>query len=437
MKIRKTQSELLPYALQLEEPRNPEIFRLMAFALAFITFSFLVWTSLTPIHEIARAPGEVIPSSYVKIVQHPDGGVIDEILVKEGDFVNKGQLLMRLNGEGLREDLSRAKARQDVLQMQEERMRAFIEGRQPDFTRFGTSDEKTIADQSSFFKTMHEAHANDRSIIQRQIEQKTLMLQSLRSDLSTEVEKYNIEKSLHEKRAALHKKGFYSDARYLQSKQALATLGGDVRQARGRIAETESEIAEYENRLRSLGSRDGDSVNTKLDAVVSELQQNAETIKKLTDKVNRLDIRAAENGYIKGLSVNTIGAVARPAEALLEIVPANEEMVVEVKIQPQYIARLKSGQPVNVRVSSYDFSKEGYIKGRIDTLSPTTFSGDGGERFYKGRILLDAGHVGKNPENKVMPGMTVMAEIITGQKTILQYLLKPVHNALHTAMTEK
>lgn len=170
---------------------------------------------------------------------------------------------------------------------------------------------------------------------------------------------------------------------------------------------------------------------------MAEIAQNAETIEKLKERVARLDIRAPTDGLVKGLAVNTLGAVIQPGQVLAEIVPLDERLMVQVKIPPQHIGHVRPGQSVQVKFSSFDFSRYGFVQGRLRQISATTFSGENGERYYEGRIDLEKAHVGDNPQNAIVPGMVVMADIVTGRKTVLDYLLKPIHNALKTAFTER
>jgi adhesin transport system membrane fusion protein len=132
-----------------------------------------------------------------------------------------------------------------------------------------------------------------------------------------------------------------------------------------------------------------------------------------------------------------VGSVVQPGQTLMEIVPAEAPLVVALKIPPRYVGHLKPGQPVQVKISSYDFARYGSIPGRLDFVSAATFNGDNGERYFQGRVKLDQAYVGQDKGKAIMPGMTVMADIITGDKTVLQYLLKPLRNAISTAFTEK
>lgn len=359
-----------------------------------------------------------------------------KIDVKEGDIVKAGQTLIELDDTGVYEDLKRAQSRQITLSMQEERLRAFIERRTPDFSKFG-NDAAFVTDQQNFFTSMESNSQQERRVIDEQITQKKRTVASLQGELKTAQQNLAISAQLFERRQQLHAKGFLSETKYLEAQQQMNAIEGDIAQTRSRISVSEAEIREYQNRLHSLGLSQNDRANERLDTIIADKAQNEELLKQMQDRFERLAIRAPVGGVVKGLAVNTIGAVVRPGETLMEIVPIDNELVVEVKILPQHIGHLKIGQPVKVKLSSYDFSRYGLVNGTLEQISATTFSGEGGERYYQGRIRLEKNYVGRDKANHVMPGMTVMAEIITGEKTILQYLLKPIHNSLKTAFSER
>lgn len=437
--IRTSENQIryLSQAIQLEEAVNPAILRTTMLTISVTIIAFTIWSGFTNINEVARTPGEVVPSGYQQVVQHLEGGIVKKIDVKEGDVVKEGQLLVELDDTGVFEDLNRAQSRQTTLSMQEERLRAFIERRAPNFAQFGASAAASIADQQKFFESMENNNAEERSVIQEQITQKKRMIASLQAELRTAEKNLAISSQLFQRRQELHAKGFLSETKYLESQQQMNSIQGEIASTRSRLSVAAAEISEYQNRLNSLGFNQNDRANERLDAIIADKAQNEEMLREMQDRYERLAIRAPVSGVVKGLSVNTIGAVVRPGETLMEIVPMDNELVVEVKIAPQHIGHLKTGQPVKVKLSSYDFSRYGLVNGKLEQISATTFSGEGGERYYQGRIKLDRNYVGRDKANSVMPGMTVMAEIITGEKTILQYLLKPIHNSLKTAFSER
>lgn len=432
------QSRYLSQAIQLEERTNPVINQLLMYAISFGVIGFIGWATLTNINEMAHTPGEVVPRGLQQVVQHLEGGIATGILVKEGDFVEKGQALMTIDGTGSKEDLERALSKQVTLNMQEERLRAFLEGREPNFESFSTFAAKAaIKDQEAFFEGMVESRSEERKIIAEQIRQKRQTIGTLQAELRTARDNYNITNQLYQKRSNLHKKGYVSDVQLLQTEQELNAIKGQMDQSKSRIGVAESEIAEFENRLKSVDARQKDDSHERLDQLLADKAQNIELIEKLRDRVKRLQVTSPARGVVKGLAVTTIGAVIQPGQVLMEIVPMDEELMVQVKIPPQHIGHLKTGQDVQVKFSSFDFARYGFVPGKIQQISATTFNGQNGERYYQGIVELERNYVGDDKRNLVLPGMTVMADIVTGRKTVLQYLLKPIHNSLKTAFTER
>jgi len=437
IKTSDSQIRHLSQAIQLEEAVNPAILRTTMLTISVTILAFTAWSGFTNINEVARTPGEVVPNGYQQVVQHLEGGIVRKIDVAEGDVVEQGQVLVELDGSGVQEDYKRAKSKQVSLSMQEERLRAYIEKREPDFSAFANEAGESVKDQQSFFETMDSNNKGEKEVIQQQITQKKRMIGTLQAELATARANLDISTKLYERREQLHAKGFLSETKYLEAQQGLNSIKGDITQIQNRISVTNAEISEYQNRLSSLGFSQNDRINERLDAIIAEKAQNEELLQKMQQRSSRLLVRAPVTGIVKGLAVNTIGAVARPGETLMEIVPMNDELVVQVKIPPQHIGHLKIGQPVKVKLSSYDFARYGLLNGKLEQISATTFTGEGGERYYQGKIKLEHNYVGENKNNLIVPGMTVMAEIITGEKTILQYLLKPIHNSLKTAFSER
>lgn len=169
----------------------------------------------------------------------------------------------------------------------------------------------------------------------------------------------------------------------------------------------------------------------------SALAQQRETIARQTQLVNRLEVRAPLTGIVKGLKINTIGAVVRSGEALMEIVPLNRPLVVQARIKPQDIGYIRVGQSVKVKVSSFDFARYGTVDGRLDFISATTFSDERGEPYYRGRIGLSRNYLGDDRRRRILPGMIVQAGIFTGEKTVLSYLFKPIQRAFAQSLTER
>ena len=197
-------------------------------------------------------------------------------------------------------------------------------------------------------------------------------------------------------------------------------------------------IYEYEWRLQSINADSRENALQQLETLESEQSETVELAKKLHKQVDRLEIRSPVDGVVKGLEFHTIGGVIAPGRKLMEIVPDSKEIFAEVKISPNDIGHIKPGMPVIIMVTSYDSSRYGHIDGKVTSLSATTFTSEKREIYYKGVVTLAKSYVGSIPgQNLVLPGMIINGDIITGQKSLLDYLLKPVHKALNSSFSER
>ncbi|MEM8662683.1 MAG: HlyD family efflux transporter periplasmic adaptor subunit, partial [Pseudomonadota bacterium] len=170
--------------------------------------------------------------------------------------------------------------------------------------------------------------------------------------------------------------------------------------------------------------------------VLAAIEQEEAALERIDERIARLVLRAPTRGLVKGLSVNTIGAVIQPGQALMDLVPLGPALEAVVQIDPRDIGHIRVGQPVNIKVTSFDFARYGAVPGHITQISATTFKTDEGRTYFKARVDLSKNYVART-EHHIIPGMTVLADIVTGEKTILQYLIKPIHLSIQSALTER
>lgn len=431
------QTRYLSQAIQLEEAVNPHIVRATMWMVSLALILFVGWSALTTIHEVAHTPGEVVPLGQEQTVQHLEGGIVKAIHVSEGAAVSRGQVLLTLEESGIVEDINRARNKLLALRMQAARLRAFVEDREPDFSLFKEVPASMIADQQSFFESMRKARDKEALIIRDQIAEKKQAITSLSADLGIARSNYAIADDILSRRSMLLERGYASEMRVLEDKKNRNDLLGAIKRLENQIAMAKTAISEYENRLASLSARHRDEAHEKLALLLVEDDQHLEILNKLNQRRARLEIRAPAHGMVKGMAVNTVGSVIQPGQTLMEIVPLDKQLEVQINIAPKDRGHVAVGQRVQVKFSTYDFSRYGATEGTLAHISATTFNGENGERFYQGRIVMDSDFVGGDRNNRILPGMTVMADIITGEKTILQYLLRPIHVSLQTAFTER
>lgn len=430
------QTRYLAQSIRLAEAETPGILRATIVTLCLTLVAFIVWAAFSHVGEIARAPGEAMPATQSRVVQHRDGGTIANILVRDGQMVKQGDALLRLDDADIKQDLARAQARQTTLDLQEERLRALIDGRSPAFAAIGEDAPALIADQTAFLKSQQTSAAQDIAVIDDQIRQKQAELSALQRASTSATRNASLMADLMSKRSALNKQGVLSDVRLMETEQRYNDAITERDRIRGDIASAQGMLAELGSRKQAMTASRADGSHRELDSVLAQSTENRELIAKLQNRLEHLLVTAPISGMVQGLNLQMRGSVVKPAEPVMEIVPHDGPLVVNLRIRPADIGHLQIGQPVQIKVSSFDFARYGSATGKLKSLSPSTFAGEKGERFYEGIVTLDRPYVG-TPVNRILPGMTVMADIVTGEKTIMTYLLKPLQSAMATAFSER
>jgi adhesin transport system membrane fusion protein len=424
-------------SLHIEEGRPPHSSRVNILIACTIAISFIVWASLTPIQEITTASGQVIPTGFIKSVQHLEGGIISEIKVHEGDMVKEGQLLLLLDGKSAQSELEQALAKETSLKIRAERLRAFGLGQKPNFSDFIKTHKDLVKDQQDIYNMQLKNREDQEAVIDKQQEQQKALLAvqlGQKKDLEDQLTIAEKQRDVNEE---LFNKRLKTGTEYRNSAANAASIREKLDQVLNQMQQTRQAIAESDNKLTELGTHLRNDALTEMGNVTAEIAQVKESITKLQDRVNRLEIRAPVSGIVKGLKTNTLKGVIQPGEEILQVVPENA-MEIEAQINPKDIGNTQLDQDVTIKVSAYDYSRFGSIEGKLHAISASTFLDENKKPYYKAFITLNQLYLGNNPQtNRIAVGMTVQADIHTGEKTLLQYLIKPVYNAVKTSFRER
>ncbi len=432
------QHRLLAQHVILEEAGIPGFVRMVTVAVGLITTAFIAWAGVTEIDEVAAAPGEVVPSGQVRAIQHFEGGIIADILVEDGDLVDQGQTLLRLDRVVASADLEEMRAQRAGLLLKAERLHAFAEERAPDFSFVGSDHAGLAEGQRSILEVQEKARANRRAVVLNQIQKSEHQLNLLRGQEVTQMRIVTLAEEELEMRNTLHQKGLTSRLKVLDIQRKAAEAYGGFARLQGELRVAAEDLAESRSRLAELDAMRREEALSELDVVTRELARINEALTKREDQVQRLEIRAPVHGIVKGLKAHTVGGVVPPGAVVLEIVPMDADMIVEARISTRDVGHINKGQPVTLKITAYDYARYGSMPGELTDVSATTFLGEDGVPYYKGVVTLGQDHVGVDPErNRLMPGMTVEADIKTGRKTLLQYLLKPVYAYASVAFRER
>lgn len=424
-------------SLHIEEGRPPHSSRINILIACTIAIAFIVWASLTPIEEIATASGQVIPTGFIKSIQHLEGGIINEIKVHEGDMVKEGQLLLLLDGKSAQSELDQALAKERSLKIRAERLRAFGLGQKPNFSDFIKTHKDLVKDQQDIYDMQLRNREDQRAVIDKQQEQQKALLAvqlGQKKDLEDQLAIAEKQRDVNEE---LFNKRLKTGTEYRNSAANAASIREKLDQILNQMQQTRQAIAESDNKLTELGTHLRNDALTEMGNVTAEIAQVKESITKLKDRTERLEIKAPVSGIVKGLKTNTLKGIIQPGEEILQVVPENA-MEIEAQVNPKDVGNIQLGQDVTIKVSAYDYSRFGSVAGKLHAVSASTFLDENKKPYYKAFITLNQLYMGNNPKtNRISVGMTVQADIHTGEKTLLQYLIKPVYNAVKTSFRER
>ncbi|KZD01134.1 MULTISPECIES: HlyD family type I secretion periplasmic adaptor subunit [unclassified Thalassospira] len=428
----------LSHAVLLEEGGISVFVRSAMVMLSVGFLALIAWSATTEIKETAITFGQVMPTSAVNKIQHLEGGIIEQIMVRDGDLVEKGQVLIRLKADGAQAELSQTETRLGNLQLEAERYRALAESREPDFTTLMVQYPELAQNQDEIYRIQTELDANQSEILEVQIKERNAELAQLSEQEATLRKSVDLLSQEVTMRRSLYEQGLNSKVLFLNIQRELNEAQGNLSGVIAEKARARETIAEANLRLNELEKTQREEAITELGRLGGEIAQAREALRKLRDRVNRLEIIAPTRGYIKGLQFTTIGGVIAPAQVVMELVPVDDVLIAETRISTEDIGHVHLGQPVTVKVSAFDFIRYGGIQGELVSISASTFVDEDGRPYYKGKVALEADAVGEGAAaQKIIPGMTVQADIQTGERTLLQYLLKPVYVSLDQAFSER
>lgn len=428
------QLRLLSRSSQIEEATPPILIRVTIAALSLGVLAAVALASVANINEIARTDGVVEPLGLERDIQHATGGFVAELHVREGERVAAGQPILTLSDTALEKDLARAAQRSQSLRVEMKILKAYLDENLAPLVGLSEADRATALATNAARRAAFEDQA---TVIREQQRQKTREIEVLRRKASQARRKLVVAEDLLSQRRQLWEKGHLTKVTLIAAEQAVLTLQSEIEVARTRIETAKSAEAEYVARIASLRSTDRSAAIQSYNGLAAQLGENEELVAKLEAQRAALVVRATVDGVLNGLKFASIGGLVRPATTITKIVPTGERMVVRARIKPKDIGRLRPGSAAQLRFQAYDFERYGAVPGVIDSISAASFIDEDGRLYYTARIAPERTYVGADSaRNPIQVGMSVSAEIITGRRTVLQYLLQPIHTALSSAMTE-
>ena len=428
----------LAQSLMLEERGPNHLIRLAGFFVCIMVCLFIAWAAITEITEVVVASGEVSPIGSVKRVQHLEGGIVKEIFVGEGDLVTEGEVMIKLDDAGIVPERDQLLTRLSNLELRAQQLKAVISGEEFDVTKINPRYRDLARTQVEVLAAKREAFEAQAEVLRDQLSQRKNELQLLRDQVAGNRRQIDILKQQVDMRQELESKGLISKVILLNDQRELARAESALAELQGKHKTARNAIDEAQSRLAEMDSRSRMDAREQYAQVLGEIAELKETIELKNDQIRRLDIRSPVTGIAQELQTETVSGVIAPGSTVLEVIPNDANLFVEARISTQDIGFIYVNQKATVKVTAFDYTRYGGIDGIIQGYSATTVQDEEGNTFYRARIKLAKNYVGDDPErNRVLPGMEVIADIKTGKKTLLEFLLKPVVKALSESFRER
>lgn len=408
-------------------------------AIASLVGAFLIWSNLAEIEEITFGSGQVVPSQEIQVVQSLEGGIIEDILVLEGEKVDKGQVLLKVSDIAFASEGRGAEAKSLSLQAKKARLEA--EAKDLDFVVPEEVVQKfpdIARNEQALYESRRQELENAKSILDNKISS----AQSQISEVRAKISRLSESRRLLNQELAITKEMVAKRAvpklEEIRLNRELSNISGQIREASEERAGLEAELNRAKKEREDREDKFKSQVLGELNDIETQISQISESLTAIEDRVARTEIRSPVDGIVNKIALKTIGGVIEPAMQLFEIVPLDDDLKIVAKVTPQEIAFLRPGQPAKIKISAYDSQRYGSLEGQVIRLGANSMTDREGNIFFEIDVEATRNYLGteENPL-PITPGMVAQVEIITGKRTIFSYLVKPVLRAKDRALTER
>ncbi|CTQ46805.1 HlyD family type I secretion periplasmic adaptor subunit [Roseibium aggregatum] len=408
--------------------------------IALVLFAVgLAWAYFASIEEVTRGDGRVIPSRQIQVVQAPDTGIVEKIFVQEGDIVDQNQPLIEIDDTTFSAQLGEIRQRQYALMAKVARLQAEADQEPLLFSdSLASAVPQLIASEEDVFRDKKASLENELSVLENQASQREQEYQELlakEQKLNAVIELMTREVEINQK---LFERRVLPEIEFLRLQRQLRESEGELAITKASVQRALAAKEEARERSRSAISTFVSEARQQLAEARGELAVINESMKGAADRVRRTQLVSPVKGIINKLNITTIGAVVQPAADLVEIVPLEDTLLIEARIRPQDVAFLHPDQRAQVKITAYDFSVYGGLDGKLERISADTTEDEEGNRFFRVMIRTDKNYLGSDTNPlPIIPGMVASVDILTGKKTVLDYILKPIKKVRDEALRER
>lgn len=436
----------------------PSGHRLIIWSMAAMMVCFFIWSYFSELDQVTTGMGKVIPSSQVQLIQSLDGGILQEVFVQEGMLVEKDQPLARIDDTRFRSDFAQQEQEVYGLQTNVIRMRAELDSIVISDMSADWRQQVKITKQSLIFPTelieqepalvkrQQEEYSgrldnlsNQLEILVRQIQQRQQETEELSSKIATLTTSYQLISRELELTKPLARKGIVPEVELLKLERVVNDIKGELQSVRLLRPKVKSSMDEAILKRREAVFIYAADLRAQLNEMQTKLSRMNQAQIGAFDKVSKAVITSPVAGTIKSIHINTLGGVVQPGQEIIEIVPSEDRLLIETKITPKDIAFLHPGLPAIVKVTAYDFTRYGGLKGTVEHISADTSQDEEGNSFYTIKVRTEESNLVKDDGTQmpIIPGMLTSVDVITGKRSILEYILNPILRAKDTALRER
>jgi len=398
----------------------------------------LVWATLASIEEITVGEGKVIPSNQVQIIQNLEGGIVSKIPVRVGELVQKDQIVLYLDETRFSSSVGEGKAKGDSLEARIARLSAEAEGhpfKAPEALQ--KENPQLVEQERRLYQSRRQEMDAAVMVLRQQANQRAQELQETRARLAQLEESLRLVTRELNMSKPLVAQGVLSEVEVLRLERQVSDLRGDTNATRLAIPRIEQSMQEARAKMEGHLAKFRADAATELTQARAEFEQSRASSVAMEDRLARTAVRSPMAGLVKTLKVTTVGGVIQPGMELMEIVPVEDNLIIEARIRPSDVAFIHPGQDTTVKLSAYDFSIYGGLEAKVENVTADSITNEKGESFYLVRVRTLKNNIGRDDKLPIIPGMMATVHIRTGKKTVLDYLLKPVLKAKNEALRER
>ncbi len=401
-----------------------------------VVVGLIAWAALARVDEVTRGEARVISSRQLQIVQSLDGGVVVEILVKEGQLVEAGQLLLRVDETRATSGVRESQAQGVALRARTARLRALAEDKPFQPPAAATDEEKrTIEEERRLYNARLSELSAQLSINRQQLSQRQQELNEMQARRNAAQRGLELAQQELTQTRPLLATGAVSQVDILRLERDVTRNRGDAEQATAQIARVQAAIGESQRKAQETELVFRGEARRDLAEAMGKLNALNEGAVALADRVSKAQVKSPVRGRVQRLLANTVGGVVQPGKDIVEIVPLDDTLVLEARVAPKDIAFIRPGQAATVKFTAYDFSIYGGLEAKVENISPDTVVDERGNAFYLVRVRTDRASF--NDKLPIIPGMTAEVDVLTGKKSVLSYLLKPLLKVQAYALRER